>query len=654
MGINKFTQRASLMVQAVGAARGTPGRLRAHLREWKRIAAPKQVRDWIKNGVRLPLTGAVPRHVEHNHVPAEAESFMDEEVARLSSTGAIEATSREKAVCILPLGAVPKKAGSSAAWRAIYDGRYVNGHMDVPSFKYEDLGVVQEMVEAKDWMEHADLADGFHHLSICAEHRKYVCFEWRGVVYRWVALAFGLACSPYYFGKTVRPCVLHMRKMGLRLSSYVDDFLWLNAVEAECAVDSKRFRAVMEAMGWSINEKKSSKAPAQVVQHLGLIIDTTGDVPMFKVPYEKLKRIRQLAKRVLKEGRAGRLVLRELARFAGLCLSVARAVLPARLLLRSIYGVVRDTRADCTSGKAGWTRRVKMSAEALDEAEWWCEALATWNGRSVRPRAHTAVLTTDASESGFGATLEMDDNSTRMAGMWTEAEAARSSNWRELSTVRLALSHWGARLTGRSVLVRSDNTTAIAYVNRFGGRYKDLLSVATSLLTAAWALDMELKAVHIPGVLNVISDELSRLKDKSDWVLRRRAFRRLEEQFGAHTVDRFATRANRRLPRFNSRLPEPDSEAQDAMVQDWAKENNYCCPPFAMISRVLRLIETQRASTTLVAPVWLHATWWPHLARLCNGVVTLSQSDFKAGRSGKVEPWSNGAWSMAAFRISFV
>ena len=56
--------------------------------------------------------------------------------------------------------------------------------MDVPSFKYEDLGVVQEMVEAKDWMEHADLADGFHHLSICAEHRKYVCFEWRGVVYR--------------------------------------------------------------------------------------------------------------------------------------------------------------------------------------------------------------------------------------------------------------------------------------------------------------------------------------------------------------------------------------------------------------------------------------------------------------------------------------
>lgn len=641
------------MVQAVDAARGTPGRLRAHLREWKRIAAPKQVRDWIKHGVRLPLTGAVSRRVEPNHVPAEAEAFMDEEVARLNSTGAVEVTSREKAVCILALGAVPKKPGSTSAWRAIYDGRYINGHMDVPSFKYEDLGVVQEMVEAKDWMEHADLSDGFHHLSICAQHRKYVCFEWRGVIYRWVALAFGLACSPYFFGKTVRPCVLHMRKMGLRLSSYVDDFIWLNAVETECARDSKKFREVMTALGWSINEKKSSSAPSQVVQHLGLIIDTTGDVPMFKVPYDKLKRIRQLAKRVLKEGRAGRLVLRELARFAGLCLSVARAVLPARLLLRAIYAMVREARADCASGKAGWARRIKLSAAALDEAEWWCEALAGWNGRSVRPRPHTVVLTTDASESGFGATLEMDGTSERMAGMWTESEAAHSSNWRELSTVRLALDHWGSKLAGKSVLVRSDNTTTIAYVNRFGGRYKDLLSVATALLTSSWALGMELKAVHIPGVLNVISDELSRLKDKSDWVLRRRAFRRLQQRFGAHTIDRFATRANRRLPRFNSRLPEPDSEAQDAMVQDWSKDNNYCCPPFAMISRVLRLIETQRASTTLVAPVWLHATWWSKLARLCKGVMTLSQADFKAGRSGKVEPWSNGAWTMAAFKISF-
>ena len=59
------------MVQTVEASRGTPGRLRAHLREWKRIAAPKQVRDWIKHGVRLPLTGAVSRRAEANHVPAE-------------------------------------------------------------------------------------------------------------------------------------------------------------------------------------------------------------------------------------------------------------------------------------------------------------------------------------------------------------------------------------------------------------------------------------------------------------------------------------------------------------------------------------------------------------------------------------------------------
>ena len=639
--------------QAQTATRGTPGRLRAQAREWKRIGAPKQVRQWIKHGVRLPLVGAVPRRAEPNHVPAEAAAFMDEEVARLLVTGATEKTTRAHAVCILPLGAVPKKPGSTAAWRAIYDGRFINAIMNVPHMKYEDLGVVQEMVESLDWMEYADLADGFHHLSICEEHRKYVCFEWRGVVYRWVALAFGLACSPYFFGKTVRPCVLYMRKLGLRVTAYVDDFLWLNQGKEACAADSVRFRSIMAALGWSLNEKKSSTEPAQIVEHLGLIIDTTREVPMFKVPYQKLKKIRQLARRVLNLGRAGKLVLRELARFAGLCLSVARAVLPGRLLLRAIYRVVRETRADCSSSKAGWARRVQMSAEALDEAAWWNDALGAWNGRSVRPRPHTATMTTDASESGFGATLEMNGTSLRLAGMWTEGEARKPSNWRELATVGIALNHWSRRLAGQSVLIRSDNTTTIAYVNRFGGRYKDLQDLARKMLTSAWAARIELKAVHIPGVLNVISDELSRQQDRSDWRLRKRAFLRLEKRFGPHSVDRFATRANRRLPRFNSRLPEPGAEAQDAMSQDWSQENNYCCPPFAMISRVLRLAETQRAEMTLVAPRWLHATWWPRLARICREMLPLSRADFKAGRSGKVEPWSNGAWEMAAFKIYF-
>ena len=73
-------QGGANMVQmdSAAGARGTPGRLRACLREWKRIGAPKQVRQWIKHGVRLPLTGAVPRRVEPNHVPAEAGAFMDE------------------------------------------------------------------------------------------------------------------------------------------------------------------------------------------------------------------------------------------------------------------------------------------------------------------------------------------------------------------------------------------------------------------------------------------------------------------------------------------------------------------------------------------------------------------------------------------------
>jgi hypothetical protein len=617
------------------------------------------VQEWIRHGVKLPFTSHPARRFETNRVQPEAEAFVDAEVPRLLGTGAVEVTERRLAHCILALSTTTKKR-SPDKLRLVYDGRHVNEQMDVPTMRYEDLDTVQEMAEPGDWMETADLSEGFHHLTIRSQDRKFVCFEWRGVVYRWVALPFGLSCSPYFFVKTVRPCVLYLRARGLRLSSYMDDFLWLNALNTACAEDSLTFRREMRALGWTINEPKSTKEPTQRAEHLGMIVDTSGAEVLIRVPYDKLKRIRQEAQRLARTAAQGPVVLRNLARVAGLCLSVSRAVTPARLLLRACFAVIREGRQGIRSGRFGWNKRVQLTSSALEELNWWSTSLADWNGRAARARPHTAVLTTDASEWGFGATLELlaskDSPARTLAidGQWTEFEAARSSNWRELKTVDLALDHWSAELARHSALVRSDNATTVAYVNRFGGKYESLHVIASALHRRAWAHGTELRAIHIAGVDNVVSDALSRLNDKTDWRLRKCAFKRLEAWFGPHTVDRFASRANTRLPRYNSRTADPGAEAVDCLYQNWSGENNYACPPFALIGRVLRLIELHRAPTTLIIPAWMHATWWSRMIKLTKGrCLKLSHADFKAGRSGKVEPWNNNRWAMVAVRIDF-
>lgn len=71
-------------------------------------------------------------------------------------------------------------------------------------------------------------------------------------------------------------------------------------------------------------------------------------------------------------------------------------------------------------------------------------------------------------------------------GRWSPVEATNSINWLELRAVRLALRHFRSILEGQHVLIRIDNMTTKAHVNREGGtRSQPLIIEAERLL--AWA-----------------------------------------------------------------------------------------------------------------------------------------------------------------------
>ena len=83
-------------------------------------------------------------------------------------------------------------------------------------------------------------------------------------------------------------------------------------------------------------------------------------------------------------------------------------------------------------------------------------------------------------------------------------------------------------------------------------------------------------------------------------------------------MDRFASFHNSQLPRFNSRCWNPGAEAVDAFTVNWVGENNWLCPPIALIPRVLRHAQACSAKGTLVVPVWPSAAFWPLLC-IANG-----------------------------------
>ena len=78
-------------------------------------------------------------------------------------------------------------------------------------------------------------------------------------------------------------------------------------------------------------------------------------------------------------------------------------------------------------------------------------------------------------------------------------------------------------------------------------------------------------------------------------------------------MDRFATCNNAQLPRFNSRYWSPGTEAVNTFTVNWAGENNWLCPPIALVPRAIRHAQVCHAICTLIVPVWPSAPFWPLL-----------------------------------------
>eukprot|EP01113_Clastostelium_recurvatum_P021796 TRINITY_DN2587_c0_g2_i1.p2 TRINITY_DN2587_c0_g2~~TRINITY_DN2587_c0_g2_i1.p2 ORF type:complete len:510 (-),score=73.18 TRINITY_DN2587_c0_g2_i1:1021-2550(-) len=495
------------------------------------------------------------------------------------------------------------------------------------------------MLQPGDYMTKIDLKDGFFHLEIPERDRTYFGFQWRGEYYVYNVFGFGCNVTPHTFCKMLRPVIEHLRSLGVRILAYMDDFIILGRTRAECLHSTHLTLEALRHLGWHVKASKSHLEPTQRLEFLGLEVDCTGPLPMLRVPYKKRKNLKHEISRLLAV--QGPVPARHLARVLGLCVSLTRAVIPARRFLRQAFA--------CLSQKSSWNSTIWLTKGARENLLWWQDALKTWNGKTVLPLPPDTTFETDASEAGWGAVFEH----THLRGTWSPQEARQSSNYRELSAVLRSLIQLKERLRGKTVLLRSDNSSTVAYINNFGGKIDNLDVVAEQIRVLCLEHNIILSAKHLPGLDNIIPDRLSRQVDWGDWQLSPNAFERLDSKWGPHHVDRFASRTSTHLPRYNSRWWEAEAEAVDAIQQDWSRDNNLLVPPWPFIHRCLRKVRDDHAQATIILPVWPAQPWYPLLLSLLVDPPTpLRQRDFLPGHSGHVEPWNNNKWQVAAYRIS--
>ena len=121
------------------------------------------------------------------------------------------------------------------------------------------------------------------------------------------------------------------------------------------------------------------------------------------------------------------------------------------------------------------------------------------------------TIFTDASSQGWGA--HMGDS--KISGIWTRIDRKLHINCLELKTVTCALQHWAPLLQGHQVMIATDNSTVVSYINKQGGTHStSLLRLTVELFLWLESQGIIVRARHIPGCMNVIADHQVRLRRK--------------------------------------------------------------------------------------------------------------------------------------------
>ena len=614
--------------------------------KWQEIGASEVIKSWVKDGVRLPLRcKPEPFHCKSRVFSESETAWIDQEIPNLVRSGAIERCA-EQPKYISAINVVPKK--TKTEFRLIVDLRQLNSVCEPPSFRHEDIRTVLEQVKPGDHLVTIDIKKCFYHVLIHPDFREFVCIEWRNQFYRWRVLPFGLNCSPYFVYKVLRPVVVYLRSRGVRIVIYVDDILLMGR-PVEIFQQRRYTLELLRELGWFVNFPKSSLEPDTRKDYIGFILDTAkseNNEPCvwIEIPKQRVSSLRRDIRRGLGKGQ---LSARALARIAGQCISMSRAVIPAKLLLRNIYRLLAT--------RVSWQDYLVLDDGVRQDLEWWETALRYWNGRAVFNRTIDVQITTDASSAGWGAKLPSVDGDQLAQGVWNQRIAYKHSNYRELLAILMALHSFLRYLVNKCVQVLTDNVTAAAYLNFQGGPSVEMTDVACAIWDLCVRNNITISAKHLAGTANAAADWLSRRESHYEWMLNPAVFRYLERLWGPHTVDRFGSMATTQLPKFNSLFWDPHTSGVDALAQtDWGSENNYVNAPFRMLGRVIEVVCAQRAWATVIAPIWPGQPWLQKLKRLTVCAPVRLPNNAKAclqvGRR-RPEPLKNRKWKLYAWRI---
>ena len=458
-------------------------------------------------------------------------------------------------------------------------------------------------------MASVDLRDAYYTIPIHPKSRKYLRFMWGNVLWQFKALPNGLSSAPRLFTKVLKPVLASLRAQGHTVLAYLDDTLIVGSDKEATKNAVQATTELLTKLGFIIHPDKSILEPALEIDFLGFHLDTT-QMEM-TLPSTKSHDIQMACTNLLKVVKPS---IREVAKVIGKIV----AALPASQYGPLHYRQLEIEKIEALRRNAGhFDRHMTLSDRAKAELVWWASHAQSVSNPMYRDQASIEIRT-DASGQGWGATNLISNTGGRWNAQERERATGNEINYLEMLAAGLGLRSFCSDTKDTHVLLRLDNTTAVAYLNNMGGvKSQACNEMALQIWDWCSSRGIWITASHIAGSKNTEADAMSRkFNDNIEWMLDKTLFTQIVHKYGLPEVDLFASRLNNQLPTYVSWMPDPGAWVVDAFTIHWGPLKFYAFPPFCLIAKCLQKVKADKASGIIIVPNWPTQPWFPMLRNM--------------------------------------
>ena len=554
--------------------------------------------------------------LKNNKSALDNSDFVEFAVRELVSKGLV-VECVDAPYIVNPLSVARNSGGKC---RLILDLSRINKFIAKKSVKYEDWKMVLLFLKQRCWLVKFDVHSAYHHIDIFGPHTDFLGFSWADFLgfswetseglkfFKFLVLPFGITTAPFLFTKVTRPLVKKWRSEGKQVVMYLDDGLLVGNSYEETVLIAREVKQDLLCSGFVPKVEKCSWEPSQDIEWLGLALDTK-EMRLF-IPDKRINKALLTCEHLLSLclSHHRRVHVKSVASLVGQIVSMFMVFGKLTQLMTRFLSI------DIVKSPS-WNCFITLSRESMQQIVFWRDNLKHKNFRFLnKPTRVTDLVYSDASKTGYGGFC-VNSNCGISHGQWSYEESRMSSTWRELKAVHNIMISMIRLLQNRNVKWYTDNKNVEHIVNK-GSMKGHLQSIAWDIYNDCVKHGISLEIEWVPRTDNEKADYVSKIVDKDDWAISSDIFDILDRKWGPHTIDRFASYYNTKLPRFTSRFWNPGSLGIDAFSFDWKNENNWIVPPISIIGKVILHISDNIANGTLVVPQWESAYYWPMI--MCN------------------------------------